>query len=285
MKRTRIRRVHRDANNALIDPQAITRLHYTEKKKQSAKKSILVWVNTYNRPEELSRLLLDIYKSKSKHQIKVLVIDDCSTVDYVELLDSFDGRLNIEYQKMEKNHGKYEYWKLCTYAMNEIAKSPHFDYCVKLDDDGRLVDRFFDRCINIWESIKDAKKICLNFRLDSREGQKVWTGVLPKKEIHNNIKVYRSQWVDMDFFVTMKFFMALNWRISKPTYARWHNPYASSGTGRDISTRLAKYGYNLYLTTQSLVQHDDHDSHMNLSERARHPLITKPFTDPRYGIL
>ena len=253
-------------------------------KNDPKRSAIFVWINTFNRPNELKLLLGDIHKNKQSHKLKILVIDDASTLDYDTVLDSFVGKLNIEYHKMDNNHGKKKYWKLCSYGMNEIRANQGYDYYMKIDDDGRLVDRFFERCCYIWESIKDIRKICLNFRLDSREGKKVWTNITPEKMNFNDISIYRSQWVDMDFFTTMDFFTALRYRIIKPPEVRWRNPHASSGTGRDISTRLASMGYNLYLTTQSLVRHDDHDSHMNPRERARTPLVTKPFKERNYGI-
>lgn len=292
----RKRRTRKPATPRLLDnvrrppPKAPTRFTYQPNpipfgsKKKGSNRSIFIWINTYNRPKDLYKLLNDITRSKKKHSLKILIVDDASDENYDNVLDKFSGKLNIEYHSMSVNHGKKNYWKLCTYAMGEIRKNLNFDYYIKLDDDGRLVDNFFDRCINVWESIYDTKKICLNFRLDSREGKKVWTGVLPQKKYFGNISVYKSQWVDMDFFAPIQFFSALNFYIAKPAPQRWRNPYISSGVGRDISTRLVARGLNLYLTTQTLVVHDEHNSMMNPGERNRHPLVTKPFTDPQYGV-
>jgi len=252
--------------------------------KSDPKRSILVWINTYDRPSDLKNLLNDIYKNKESFTLKLMIIDDASPKSYDKMIESFSGKLNIEYHKMEKNHGKKGYWRLCNYAISEIKNNMNYDYYIKLDDDGRLVDGFFSRCVNLWESIRDPKKICLNFRLDSREGKIVWTGVKPKLVSYSGNSLYLSQWVDMDFFVNINFFAALRFRISKQHEARFVNPFSSSGVGRDISTRLHAAGYNLYLTTQSLVIHDEHDSKMNPGERERNPLLTKPLTDSRYGL-
>jgi len=184
---------------------------------------------------------------------------------------------------MSSNHGKKQYWKLCSYVMSILQYNKNFDYYIKLDDDGRLINNFFDKCAHIWESIKDRRKICLNFRLDDREGKPVWTGVKPLKVKFGDIAVYKSQWVDMDFCCPYRFFEALGFSLRRPKVHRWRNPFTSSGTGRDISTRLHSLGYHLYLTTQTLVIHDGHDSKMNPHERERHPLKTKPITDPHYG--
>jgi hypothetical protein len=252
--------------------------------KQSDRRKIFVWVNTYNRCKEFGNLLKDIYQNKGNHDLKILVVDDGSDVDYENVLSKYDGKLNIEFHSMSENHGKKYYWKLCNYAMQQIKRNSGYHYYVKLDDDGRLENRFFDRCINVWESINDPRKICLNFRLDNREGKKVWTGFKPKKFVYNNIPVYLSQWVDMDFFVTENFFRILQYQIRPQHLNRFKNPYVSSGVGKDISNRLVKRGYHLYLTTQSLVKHTDHDSKMNPLERQRNSLETKPFTDKKYGL-
>jgi hypothetical protein len=185
---------------------------------------------------------------------------------------------------MAENHGKASYWLLCTYAMNEIRNNPNYDYYIKFDDDGRLEERFFERCINIWKAIRDSKKICLNFRLDSREGKRVWTNIRPIRRTFNGVDVYKSQWVDMDFFTTYTMFKRLDFFINPPDSKRLRNPLSSSGCGRDLSLRLHRMGYHLYLTTESLVRHDDHQSMMNPKERARTPLTTKPFNNPLYGL-
>jgi hypothetical protein len=249
--------------------------------------SILIWINTYNRPDDLDNLLHDISKNKRNHfSISIIVIDDHSELLYSDVIKKYSGILNITYNRMVSNHGKKKYWKLCNYAINQIMSMGVFDYYIKLDDDLRLIDDFFARCINIWNNIKDTRKICLNFRLDSREGKKVWTDTLPTIVNYNGTSVYISQWVDMDFFVTREFFRVLRYRINRIPVSRWlYNPNMSSGVGRDISRRLHQMGYNLYLTTETLVEHNESVSVMNQHERKRNPLDTKPLVhNSRYGL-
>jgi hypothetical protein len=101
----------------------------------------------------------------------------------------------------------------------------------------------------------------------------------------NDIPLYLAQWVDMDFFCTKDMFEALDYKIEEQNPARWmHRPTASSGVGRNISLRLAKEHLHLYLTTETLVIHDHHESKMNPLERDKNPLITKPITNPSYGM-
>jgi hypothetical protein len=247
---------------------------------------ILIWINTYNRPNELRSLLTDICDNKSNFDIKIFILDDCSKEDYTKMLQKFSGRLDITYHKMSYNYGKKLYWRMCNYVLNRIKlEGNQYKYFIKLDDDCRLISNFFLKCINIWKNINDNKKICLNFRLDTREGNPIWTGVVPRRYNFNGVTVYLSQWVDMDFFCEFSMFNALNFKITEQLSDRWKTKKeSSSGVGRDISIRLNKTGYHLYLTTESLVQHDHHGSKMNPSERDKNPLITKPFTNFNYGM-
>ena len=257
--------------------------------KEEKKTKILVWINTYNRPNTLRRLLSDIVKSKENFVIKILIFDDASICerDYKWMINCFRDKLDIAYHKLFRNFGKKNYWKLCNLAMEKIKNLEEYDYYVKLDDDLRLCDRFFYRCIKLWNKIGDEKKICLNFRLDDRCEGPVWTGVKPKIVNYGGTYFYKSQWVDMDFFVKKDFFDALYYRISDIHPSRWRkNKNNSSGVGRDISLRLNLRGYSLYLTTESLVFHCHEQSVMNSEERKINPLSTRNFITPksRYGL-
>jgi hypothetical protein len=268
-------------------PNEIKELYtQTTTEKKQRRESIFIWINSFNRPKELNSLLKDIYKNKQNFQITVFVLDDCSSLDYVPILKSFSGKLNIVYHRVDYNHGKKQYWRLCNYALSVIKKEySDYDYYIKLDDDCRLVENFFVKCVYLWSIIEDKKKICLNFRLDSREGKSVWTRILPRILKFNGIPIYLSQWVDMDFFCTLDMLRVLNFNISEQSIYRWYrNKNASSGTGRDISIRLVQKGYHLYLTTETLVIHDHHDSKMNPDERGKNPLVTKLVRNLNYGM-
>lgn len=291
--KTNYKNIFMHRKNILLDScknmdRSVTHKFHSKKikKEDLEKSSILIWINTFERSRQLKNLLNDISNQINKFKIKIMVIDDCSISDYITTLKEFEGKLDIEYFKVSFNHGKRQYWKLCNYALTKIKESfSDYDYYIKLDDDCRLVNNFFIRCINIWENITDKKKICLNFRLDSREGTPVWTNVLPKRVIINNIPLYLAQWVDMDFMCTRKMFNVLHFKIDPQNDKRWeNNPNMSSGVGRNISLRLYRKRYNLYLTTESLVIHDHHDSKMNPDERNNNPLVTKEFRNISYGL-
>jgi len=252
------------------------------------KKDILLWINTYNRPEMLDNLLHDIQLNQSNNTIDIYIFDDYSTCDYTNIISKYSCVLNIKYTKMTKRYGKHSYWELFSYAMSCFKKVQNeYKYFVKLDDDLRLTNNFFDKCINIWNDINDDKKICLNFRLDDRENKPCWTGFQPiLTQTKTNMKIYKTQWVDCDFFCTVSFFRALNFMIPPIHKSRWvKNPNASSGVGRIMSIILSKCG-SLYQTFESLVLHDHHISYMNKLERETNLLITIKFSiDSTYGVV
>ena len=248
-------------------------------------KKICVWINTYDRPDELDALLSDIVRDKEDFKIKVFIFNDCSKKDYTGVIKKYEQALDMFYTRETSNHGKKKYWKLCSKAIRKICSGDEkFDYFIKVDDDGRLVDRFIRKVINVWESIKDNKKLTLNFRVDSREGKKVWTNFKPRLMKGNKYPIYLSQWVDMDFICEKEMFARLGYRLRSQPERRWaYNPSRSSGTGEDISQRLVSSGFRLYMTTETLVIHDDHESIMNPEERKKNPLLTKK-PNMEYGL-
>lgn len=262
----------------IIERQKRVKGHYRNKK-------IGVWINTYNRPEYLDLLLTDIIRDKEEFQIVVFIFDDASEVSYADVINKHKENIQIVYERQEKNHGKFLYWELCTKAIKKICSNKFkIDYVIKMDDDGRLVDRFFYKLINVWDSINDLKKACLNFRVDSREGNCVWTKITPKLITKWRYPVYVSQWVDMDFICSRDMFCMLRFRITPQPESRWeYSSSKSSGTGEDISKRLVKKGLYLYMTTETLVMHDEHESIMNKEERKKNPLITKE-PNEEYGL-
>lgn len=242
-----------------LSPQLLSSLY------QRALIMIYIWINTYNRPEELNALLNNIKKNIGTIDYFIRVYDDGSTEDYEKYIDRWTETLNFKYTKVS-NHGKKLYWSLLNIGMREIKKKHRYDYYLRLDDDVILVDGFFDKIINIWEGISDPNKISLFPLLDSREGQKVWTDhepILIKRE-----KVYNCGWVDDMYFCTYRFFEELDFNIPKIPMSRWkNNPNLSTGTGRYISRTFHKKELGMYLVTKTLLLHHErtkeHPSVMN----------------------
>lgn len=236
-------------------------------------------INSYNRSEFIDLLLRDICEQKSIHDICVYIYDDASKEDYSKIINKYQD-INITYKKFDNNHGKENYWKLVSNNFADAANS-NAHYFVKLDDDVRLVDGFFDKCIKYWNNIADNKKICMNPLLDElRKGKVVWTGINPKKVKFGNYEYWNSGWVDMMFFCEKKFFAELNYVINPISKIRWKRyPNRSSGVGAQISQRLANK-WSMYQVGESLLIHENHESKMNADIRKHQPIISISKKDP-----
>ena len=235
---------------------------------------IHMMVNSYNRPDLLDLLLTDVKKNKSNHEISVYVYDDASTISYDEVLNKHKD-LNIAYKKLDKNHGKREYWQVVNHGfMDAMVSKAHF--FIKLDDDVRLVNGFFDKCISYWNNIPDPRKICINPLLDDlRKGKAVWTGKNPKEVTHGPYTYWNSGWVDMMFFCERRFFEELNFKITPICKSRWaRDSSRSSGVGAQISERLTGVGLSMYQPGSTLVTHKDHQSQMHGNLRKQEPIVS-----------
>jgi len=144
----------------------------------------------------------------------------------------------------EAHFGKPGYWA----TVNQLfeMRGSH-KYYFMLPDDFLPADNMVERAIELWEGIKDPKRICLNLYAD-RVGQKCWTNFTPIDKGN----VWLTQWVDMCFIANKKFFSVLVYVL--PIKFNWkRNPKASSGVGARISRKLYGAGYNLYMVKESLV--------------------------------
>ncbi len=182
---------------------------------------------------------------------------------------------NYSYTKYPENHGKKRYWELVNKGWYNL-KDQDFDYFLMLPDDCLLVPSAIQKAIDIWEAIDDQHKVTLNLsRLVRHIGKPNWTGVMPEEVNFGNQKVINTQWVDMCFLCTRKFFEALDWHVSEINPNRWDdNPDLGSGVGQDISRRLHKMGYNMYQVPSCLIKDNGgSESKMNPEIRKKVPTV------------
>jgi len=196
---------------------------------------VVFLITTCNREESCQRLV-----DALQDQGRIYVLNDGCDYD-----------ISGAYQtKLRMRLGKRGYWRTinCLYKGRGNAK-----YYFQLPDDFLPVPDMVNKAIEIWESIDDNKKVCLNLYAD-RIGKPCWTGVMPT-EFDNYRK---TQWVDMCFMCEEKFFTTLG---TLPTIdLGWGiNSKKSSGVGAYISKFLNKKGYGLYQVKESLViPQDEH---------------------------
>ncbi len=223
-----------------------------------------VVINTYDRPEMLTKLVNDINKNQKNYKIIIGIFDDCS-INKVKFQQD-----NIKQFGMFPNMGKKKYY--VTYnATFSFVKSVNSKYYIYLPDDISLVDNFFDEAKRIYDSITSTKKICLSILTDERVNLSHWG--------HSNPKDFgeflQTQWNDLCFICEKQFFEILDYKVNKIDEKRWiKNPNISSGVGYQITQRLNTAGKFLYHTKKSLVNHGDHESKMNKIERKVNNIIT-----------
>lgn len=221
-------------------------------------------ITTYNREEELKKLLNDIFLN-NPYNILVLVFDDGSDKIY-DLSD-----YNLKYIKFLNNHGKKKFWIMVNKIFN-YCKNIKSEYFVFLQDDQRISDFFLKKSMEKFENIIDPKKISLELRTDSRTTRSNWTNFEPIP-IGDYIK---TQWVELDFICKYDFFKTLNFTVDPINESRWKkNPNLSTGVGHQLSTRLNKMGFSMYHVKNSLISHGMLESKLFYELRKKEKLISK----------
>jgi hypothetical protein len=190
-------------------------------------------ITTYNRQESCQRLVNSLQGIGD-----IVVVHDGNNY-------TINGATNIN---PNVHLGKQGYWRLVNLLFKN--KGSH-KYCFMLPDDFMICDSQIANAIEIWESIKDPQKICLNLFAD-RIGKTCWTQFKPR----DKGEVWQTGWVDMCFICEERFFeqletippISLNWR---------ERPYMSSGVGAYISKYLYQKGLHFYQVKDSLVTPQD----------------------------
>ena len=118
--------------------------------KKRQKNSTLFLITTYNRPETLIYLLSKLYGLGD-----ILVYNDGSDLEYYGI-DQFEGLIYI---KSRVNNGRIGYYKSINYILNYIKTLKKYDYYVFCPDDFDPIPNFLDKSIEIWNKIKDKKKL------------------------------------------------------------------------------------------------------------------------------
>ncbi|WP_262027452.1 glycosyltransferase [Microvirga sp. Mcv34] len=246
----------------------------TQAPELSGRPRVHVIVPTYNRPNELRRLLSQIDREAPGFEVSVHVYDDGSSEPTQVEWSSYAHIASLSISR-STNHGKKKYWKLVHRALSTL-RSTNSDYFYYLADDVQLVPKFFERTIGIWNEIKDRHKVSLHLLLDQREGKPCWTNYQPHLVETPQGKVYKSQWVDMLMMFDRRFLEELEYRIDPVDPGRWDkDPHLSSGVGMQISRRLHQRKASMYLVTDSLLIHEDEPSVMNPEERRRTPIVSR----------
>lgn len=164
--------------------------------------------------------------------------------DIVVLNDGCDYVISGCDQYFLKTHnGKLFYWDTVRTLFS--LRGEHKYYFV-LPDDFLICDSQIAKAIELWESIKDPLKICLNLYAD-RIGIPCWTTFIPI----DMGEYYRTGWMDMCILCENLFFDKV--RVNKIIFTGNSNIVRSSGVGSQISRNLHRRGFHFYQVKESLV--------------------------------
>lgn len=143
------------------------------------------------------------------------------------------------------NFGKPGYWQ----TVNQLWSLPAhaYDYYFMIPDDFMPYEDFLEQTINIWKSIKDPRKICINTYRDLVPRSTCWTNFTPVE--YGNYRM--TQWIDMCFMAESRFFKEVG-KIPRINFNWQQEPLKSSGVGAWISKRLHRTGWHIYQTTESM---------------------------------
>jgi len=224
----------------------------------------VITITTYNRAEECASLIRQIHRFSPDIEKNVLIIDDFSDANYNHVIE-LCYEYGYTFKRMAFHHGKMKHWIIADMCIQFGAKNTNKDdYYFYLQDDLILHEDFFNKCINAFESIPDKYKCVLNPCLDTRTG-KIWTHI--QETIVPGLPIKKTGWIDLRFMATKRFFLIVR-RIISISELRWENDNTlSSGVGKQISQRLARFNIPIYQTTYSLYTHGESESLMNPESR------------------
>ena len=195
-------------------------------------------ITTYNRQESCQRLVNSLQELGN-----ITVIHDGTDYEII-------GATNI---KLTRHLGRQGYW----ITINTLYKKrPKCKFYLMLPDDFLICESQIAKAIEIWESINDPQKICLNLYAD-RTGKRCWTNLYPVDKGN----VWQTGWVDMCFLCEERFFTELG-----TIPPRHPSNTGSSGVGAYISRHLNRKKFNMYQVKESLVtiQPEHHKSQMHV---------------------
>lgn len=239
-----------------------------------------VAIPTHQRPDGCLDILRDLAEQTIADGLTVTVYQDGGDADY-SAARAFVIARGWRWVRHDEAGGKRLYWS----RMNRVwadwraAPSPHLVY---LADDLRLTPRGLEQLLSEWASIPDAKRGFLNpLRDASRAGKPCWTK-LAARAVGT---VDQVGWNDCIYLTSPSALAVLGWALQPIDPNRWVKaPLLSSGVGEQISRRMVEAGWSLWQVGRSLVDHVGHESMMNPSERATHPLRALGFGPVRASL-
>jgi len=225
--------------------------------------TVLVMIPTHRRPHMLRELIGDIRRETPRGwRIHVAVSEDWTPETQYQ--DPIRGM--AQWWHSDGPWGRRRYQEVIN-PLWIYASQGRFDRVCQLADDFRLETGFFLQVEDLWQSIDDPYKMCLNPAVDTaRVGQMCWSRFLP-------VRIGRcvlTQWNDMAFWADNRMLAAVDYKLGTLR----NRKESGSGAGAQLTKRLIHQGWHLYQVPTTLVHHGNHLSVMNPKFRVNNPLVT-----------
>lgn len=210
----------------------------------------LVIIFSYNRSAPLLKTLKELHG-----HYPIVVIDDGSEYDYSEH-EKYCNYIRCPHT------GKHNFWLKWNMAF-KICESSEYSRFVFLPDDWKNYD--IERINSTFDLFGD--EFACNV---GNVGWEIsWTPI--RKEISDVDGFFRVGWCDQGTITTRTVLEKLKFDVY-PIKESHFETNGSSGTGKQISTRLYNLGIPMYMPDKSMAKDQDVESQMHKQERETNPL-------------
>jgi hypothetical protein len=239
----------------------------------ATKKRFHILITAYNRPDDLTFLLRDIYGAGGGAVTSVAIHDDASTV-HLAKPRALAAKLGWTWHQSSANVGKHGYaaW-LASLIGGSTKKMGPDDILVILQDDYRLSEHFFDHAASLLASGIDV----LSIAKDERMKRPHW-GTFEPRPLGSDL--VQTQWADCVFACTRDVATIIGSEPPRYTAQRWaDDPGLSSGFGAHVTSLLNRRGKKMAVAAKSIAVHTGTESWMNPTQRQKHPISSLQFVD------
>ena len=214
-------------------------------------KDISIYVPVFNGARTIEKCIISIINQTLKPQ-KILIIDDCSTDDTINIIKNFSETIEVIQNK--ENLG-------LSYSRNLDVNYLKTKYIASIDADIELTNDWLEKIYNIAKT-KNVNFIC---------------GKTYEKYLGNSCNLWRSlrlkqNWGDNDI-IDPKFIFGCNNLLDTKdinlidAYQNTGEYFKTNGEDIEFSNRLKKKNFKLYYSSSVICHHLQDDNYKSLSNR------------------
>lgn len=204
---------------------------------------ILFCITSYNRYDNVEKLIKDLLIQNTKYTYQILLINDGSNDNRYDDFINYSEKLTYIYN--EKNGGKNDYYKTVN-KLWSLIPNYDFKYIIQSDDDFIICDNFINRLTDYFlnERIANDKILALSPHLYSFS-----------KYSDKELSWDDTNGVDGIAIITHDVIKNLNYELISP--GEVNKPGRSVGTWQQISKSIKQLGGITKRTNYSLVYHNN----------------------------